>query len=311
MATTSNISTNYVGEHAGKYIAPAILSGATLGNQLVTIKPNIAHSLNVSLVNINDIVKASTCDFDPTSTVTKTDKVLTPKKLQVNLQLCIKDYEDDWEAVKMGVSAWKTMPPDFQTFLNMRLAEKVSAFVETNIWTGIEASANQFGGFLPAFTADGDVIDVTGATAITKANVFAEIEKGYNAIPQALFTGGDELTLYVSRNVYAAYQLALSGFGTSGLGAAGVDDKGYTAMKAENFLSLKMELAPGLPNDTYVIARKENLWFGTGLMQDHNQVQIIDMRDIDGSQNFRYVMRFSAGVQYAYGNEIVFYDGRS
>ena len=54
-------------------------------------------------------------------------------------------------------------------------------------------------------------------------------------------------------------------------------------------------------------AQKSNLFFGTGLLSDHNEVKLIDMADIDGSQNVRVVMRFTAGVQYGVGSEIVLY----
>jgi hypothetical protein len=56
-----------------------------------------------------------------------------------------------------------------------------------------------------------------------------------------------------------------------------------------------------------VAAEKSNLFFGTGLLSDQNEVKVIDMADIDGSQNVRVVMRFTAGVQYGIGSEIVLY----
>jgi len=54
-------------------------------------------------------------------------------------------------------------------------------------------------------------------------------------------------------------------------------------------------------------AQKSNLYFGTGLLSDHNEVKVIDMADIDGSQNVRIVMRYTAGVQYGISEEIVYY----
>jgi hypothetical protein len=56
-----------------------------------------------------------------------------------------------------------------------------------------------------------------------------------------------------------------------------------------------------------VAAQKSNLFFGTGLLADHNEVKLIDMADLDGSQNVRVVMRFTAGVQYGIGADIVLY----
>ena len=37
------------------------------------------------------------------------------------------------------------------------------------------------------------------------------------------------------------------------------------------------------------------------------KVKLLDMADLDGSQNVRVVMRFTAGVQYGIGSDIVLY----
>jgi len=62
-----------------------------------------------------------------------------------------------------------------------------------------------------------------------------------------------------------------------------------------------------MTNDYAIAAQKSNLYFGTGLLSDQNEVQVIDLADIDGSQNVRVVMRFTAAVQYGVGAEIVLY----
>ena len=54
-----------------------------------------------------------------------------------------------------------------------------------------------------------------------------------------------------------------------------------------------------------VAGEKDNLMFGCGLQNDQNLVKLIDLADIDGSQNVRVVMRYSAAVQYAIGAELV------
>ena len=74
-----------------------------------------------------------------------------------------------------------------------------------------------------------------------------------------------------------------------------------------SFDGIKIAVANGLADNTMVAAEKSNLYFGTGLLADHNEVKVIDMADIDGSQNVRVVMRFTAGVQYGIGSDIVLY----
>jgi hypothetical protein len=42
-------------------------------------------------------------------------------------------------------------------------------------------------------------------------------------------------------------------------------------------------------------------------MSDQSEVRVIDMAETDGSDNVRVVMRFTAGVQYGIGSDIVLY----
>ncbi len=60
-----------------------------------------------------------------------------------------------------------------------------------------------------------------------------------------------------------------------------------------------------MPANHIVAGEASNLYFGTGLLADHNEVKVIDMADLDGSQNVRVVMRFTSGVQYGIGSDLV------
>ena len=307
MATTTSITTTYAGEFAGKYVAAALLSAPTLDKGLIEIMPNVYYKSVIQKVNTDDILKDATCDFDPTSTVTLTERVLTLEEFQVNLQMCKKDFEQTWQAVEMGYSSFKNVPASFTDFIVAYAAEKVAARIEQNIWAGVNASAGQFAGFQTLFAADSDVIDVTGTT-VTASNVIAELGKVVDAIPSALY-GKQDLTLFVPQNVAKAYVRALGGFGASGLGANGVDNKGTMWYGSQDlyFDGIKVALAEGLSSNKMVAAQKSNLFFGCGLLSDKNECRIIDMSDIDGSQNFRLIMRMAAGIQYGIGSDIVYY----
>ena len=156
-------------------------------------------------------------------------------------------------------------------------------------------------------TADADVTDVAGTT-VTAANVIAEMGKLVDAIPSALY-GKEDLNLYVSQNVARAYVRALGGFAAAGLGANGTNAQGtqWYNNGSLSFDGVKIFVANGLSDNYMVAAEKSNLYFGTGLLSDHNEVKVIDMADIDGSQNVRVVMRLTAGVQYGIGSDIVLY----
>ena len=305
MATTTSITTTYAGEFAGKYISAALLSGKTLAEGNITVVPNVKYKQVMKKVATDDIVKDATCDFDDTSTLTLTERILTPEEFQVNLELCKKDFRSDWEAAQMGYSAFDNLPSSFSDFLIAHVADKVAQRIETNIWTGTNATAGQFDGFITTLGADGDVNDVTG-TASTAGNIITELGKIADAIPSAVY-GSEDMTIYLPSNMYRNYIRALGGFGASGLGAAGTDNKGtqwYNGGAGLQFDGIQIALATGLSDNDAVAAQKSNLFFGTGLMSDQNEVKVIDMADLDGSQNVRVVMRFTAGIQHGIGGDI-------
>ena len=66
-------------------------------------------------------------------------------------------------------------------------------------------------------------------------------------------------------------------------------------------------MVSGLASNKMVAAQSSNLYFGCGLMNDSQEVKLLDMSDLDGSQNVRVIMRYTAGVQYGIGSDIVLY----
>ena len=102
---------------------------------------------------------------------------------------------------------------------------------------------------------------------------------------------------------------ALGGFGSSGLGAAGTNSMGtqWWNNGSLTFDGVKIFVAQGLADNKVISAERSNLYFGTSLLSDLNEIKVIDMADIDGSQNVRVVMRFTAGVQYGVIEDIVTY----
>ena len=306
MATTTSITTTYAGEFAGDYISAALLSGVTIDNGGITVKPNVKFKEVIKKVATDGIVKDGTCDFADTSTITLTERIIEPKTFQVNLELCKADFRSDWDAIQMGYSAFDNLPASFADFLISHAQEKVAQKIEQNIWGGADGNEGEFDGLVALATADATVVDVVG-TAITAANVIDELGKVVDAIPAALY-GAEDLNLYVAQNVYRAYVRALGGFAAAGVGANGVGGQGTNqALGNVMFDGVNVFVANGLANNYIVAAEKSNLFFGTGLLNDTNEVKVLDMADLDGSQNVRVILRFSATVQYGIGSDIVLY----
>lgn len=309
MATTTSITTTYAGEFAGKYIAAALLSAPTLDKGGITIMPNVKYKQVIKRVATDGIIKNATCDFDPTSTITLTEKILQPESFQVNLQLCKSDFRSDWDAIQMGYSAFDVLPKSFADFLIAHAAEKVAAGMETSIWQGVNATAGEFAGIMTQLTTDAALpaAQEVAGTTVTAANVITELGKIVDACPSALY-GKEDLTLYVSNNIYRAYVRALGGFGASGVGANGYDNKGTNQVLGDVYFDgVRVFMANGLAANTALLAQKSNLYFATGLLNDMNEVKVLDMGDLDGSQNVRVIMRFTADAKYGFASDVVTY----
>tara|TARA_R100000734_G_C3306617_1_gene97119 strand:+ start:315 stop:1241 length:927 start_codon:yes stop_codon:yes gene_type:complete len=307
MATTTSVTTTYAGEFAGKYISAALLSADTLEGGGITIKPNVKFKEVLKTINLDAITKDATCDFSDTSTLTLAESILAVKELQVNLELCKKDFSDDWHAIEMGFSAHDNLPASFSDYLIGYVAAKVAAKNETNIWQGADSNEGEFDGFTTLAAANSDVVDVTGTT-ITASNVIDELGKVVDAIPSTLY-GKEDLFVYVSSHIARSYVRALGGFGANGLGANGVNNAGTTWYNGGDlaFDGVKLFVASGLPTNDMIAAQKSNLFFGTSLLADWQEVKLLDMADLDGSKNVRVIMRMAAGCQIGIGADVVYY----
>jgi hypothetical protein len=304
-----SLTTTYSGEFSGKYIAAALLSADTLDKGLITVMPNVKFKSVIQKAATDDIVKDASCDFQTDQgTLTLTEAILQPEEFQVNLDICKKDLHDSFEAEQMGFSAFDNLAPSFADFVIGHVASKVADRTEKNIWSGSTATSGQFDGFATLLDADTNLPagqDLTGA-AITSANVLDELAAVTDAIPTAVY-GSDDLYIYAASDVVRAYTRALGGFQSGGQGANGYENKGNNQSLGSLFFDgIPVVAIRGAAAGTIVAAEKSNLFFGTGLLNDLNEVRVIDMAENDGSQNVRIVMRFTAGVQYAQVTDIVY-----
>ena len=296
------ITTSYAGESAKKYIAAALLEGTTLANGGMTIMPNVKHKSVIQKVDVSGLIANATCDFSDAGTVAISERVITLEEFQVNVKFCTKQFVDSWESAELGASTFKNMPSSFGDFIIGNFADQISASVENAIWQGANATAGQIDGFETLWAADADVVDVT-ATTVTSSNVIAQLGAILDAAPNTIY-GKEDLTLYVSRNIMKAYVRALA---AQGGGYENRVNMWYDMNTPLTFDGIPLFLANGLSDDTAALAQKSNLYFGTNLVSDMNEVRVIDTSETLGDQNARFVSRFAYGIQYGYGAEIVFY----
>jgi hypothetical protein len=301
-----SVTSTYSGEFAGKYIASALLSARTLDNGYITIMPNVKYKSVIQRIAVDSIVNDASCDFATSGTVALTERILEPKELQVNLELCKQEFLDSWEALQLGFSAFDSVPANFSDFLVSYVGGKVAEATEESIWRGNPSVNGQFQGIYTELSssvvAGGVNAPVTSSVSgsITSANVGTALAALIDAVPQTVY-GKEDLMIYVPTNVVKAYQQFLAG---GAQGANGFNNQLNVGEKPLNFNGIEMAYCPGLAASAMVVAQKSNLFFGTGLTSDFNTVKLLDMEDLDGSQNFRVIMRYTCDTVYGIGNDI-------
>ena len=304
-----SITSTYAGEFAGKYISAALLSGNTIANGLIEVKPNVKFKEVLKRVSLSGAIANASCDFTDAGAVVLTERIIEPKELQINLELCKTPFQSDWDAIEMGYSAHDNMPKTFADYFIGLMAAEISAQTEQDIWSGT-AGAGTFDGFATLLTAatlptGQDIAKVAGG--VTAANVIAELGKVADAVPSSLY-GNEDLYIYVSQNIFRAYKRALGGFSANGVGANGVNNLGNNQdIDIQYFDGIKIVAANGLADNNMVSTLKSNLYFGTGLLNDQNEIKVLDMADLDGSKNVRFIARYTAAVQVAILEDVVFY----
>ena len=299
LATTSN----YAGKAAGFYISAALRQANSI--EFLTTIENIKYKSNIQKMAGATLVKDASCNFSEAGTLTLTEAVLTPKNLQINTDLCKSTLLDSWEALQMRAGAGAPPPASFDDYVISYLGEIIADATEASIWTGNDATAGEFTGFVGGgvghLVLDATVVDVANAggagTAFDAANIIANLQACTAAIPTAVYTKED-LHIYMSPKSYRLYISAISTLGYVNAYSMNGD---YDAV----FEGIKIAVCNGMKNDVLVAAERSNLFFGTDLLSDATRIQLMDMANLDGSDNMRVVARYSGGTQVGIGADVV------
>ena len=301
-------TSNFAGKAAGFYISAALKEATSL--DYLTMIENIKYKSNIQRMAGSSVVVDATCDFTDAGTLALTEKVLEPKNLQINLDLCKSTLLDSWEALQMRAGAGAPPPASFDDYVISYMGEIIANGVEASVWSGTGATAGEFEGFLTAttgaFAVDGTVNSSTASGAYTAANIIANLQTltADMATDISAVLRKEDLHIYMSPKTYALYISAVSTLGY-------VNAYNMNGDYEPVFEGYKIAVCPSLPDNQMVAATKSNLYWGTDLLSDFGttgtgaRIALMDMSQLDGSDNIRVVCRFSGGVQTGVGADIV------
>ena len=301
-ANVTVLPSTYVGQLATPFVAPAILSADSIANGYLSVLENVRHEANLKKFS-GGAIQARSCEFQSTDSPNQmvlTDVVLTTAQLQVNEQICNKDLAQDWAAAQMqGADA--SAPNAYAGFISQYVARITSADVEKNIWHGkydhtdgaAGTGADQsFAGILNKYVASAGTYENTNVGAWTgdsavATGILTNLAALVALAPDAI-AGDPDANIYMSRksaNLYyqalaATYQLP---FLNDGLVA--------------RYAGYNIITPAGFPDDTAVLSKKDNLYFGTNVLTDMIEARILDLTAVTGDAVTRVAMLFDAGCQ--------------
>ena len=134
---------------------------------------------------------------------------------------------------------------------------------------------------------------------VNQSNVVEVLTAVYNQVPESIKHAAD-FKLLIPHHIADAYRLKQASV-ANGAGTW------FTGEKVLNFLGISLEEMPCFNANTVVAARSSNLFFGTDLLADFNQIMVVDMRNTTADQKVRFRAQFASDVNYGFAAEILLY----
>jgi hypothetical protein len=296
MATTTSLTTTYAGELAGEICRKALLSNVS--TQYVTMKPNVPYKSVARKINDDVTFAAGTCDFTPTGTITLTERILTLEEFQVQRQICKKDFFTDWSTADVMSGRVNTQ---IQDAIIERMVSGIGAKNEVVMWSGVNATVGEYDGFETLIKAVGSGAVSAGSGALNSGNIIANIWDVINTAPTAVKGAAEKPILYLGQAAWEAYMQAQIADGNGWYLTGGPE-------VVKRFVGMyEIAVCPGMSANTIIFAQKSNLMLGTWVENQMNEVFILDMQNLDGSQNVRYGARFYLGAQICVAEDITYW----
>jgi len=291
-------STVFTGKDLAGFYSNALLTGAATSS--FRLLPDVKSSAKVARWNLGAIIQDDDCVFQATGEGTLNQKTVNANDIKVNLQYCQKTWEQNYLSQVMRPSSSELMPASVEEFLIDAVAKKISNDLEIIAFQGsgatVSANFTSEIGLEAKLLADASVIDVASVT-LTSANIIAQLNRLFDAIP-ATIKNSPELVIYMNTRDSGFYKQALAAAYTGF----------YTESQKLTFLGIPIIETGGLTAGKMIAAEKSNLVLITDILSDFEDLLILPMRSVTGAPVVNMVLSAKWGVDFVYGNEIVYYN---
>ena len=252
--------------------------------------PGVKNSIKLNQWDLDSsIIQDADCAFSNLGEGTLSEKTFSVADKKVNLQYCIKTFEQNYLHSLIANGSNNTEVPTVNQFLISSSAMKVA---DGMVKYAFAATAD---GLIGKFLADGDVVDIT-INALDATNALDEIAKLYLAIPAEIIAKED---LFIGIDEASSRYFKLAAFDTT------VPELTINEGLQLRYLGIPLVVCDGMAANTLFAARKSNLLYLTDLESDSADLQVINMYETTGEPNVRFVTGFKMSFDFMIPEEIV------
>ena len=291
----------YVDESNESLIAKTVLGGQSVS--LFGLQTGVKGDTAINLLDTDvELQSALDCGFTPKGSNKISRRILKPVYLKVNMQWCDKNFLDTYAQHMVKIAAgMKTLP--YAEEFTTGIVARVNEALETMLYQGVaDVGKTEFDGLITLLGKESTAIKVGTNTG----TAYEKLLKVYNAVPEVAHK--DDLVILVAPSLYREFVQELVNANMYHYDAN--DGNAQTYLPGTSVPVIPVEgLIPTTANASkeFILAlRKSNVIFGTDMTNDQEKFDFWYSKD---KQTFKLAIEFTAGVQVAYPEEIVWADG--
>ncbi|RYD57014.1 MAG: hypothetical protein EOP56_09410 [Sphingobacteriales bacterium] len=300
--------TTYAGEAASRFIVKAITGNETVQGGHVYIKDGIKKKYTIPRFDANyeDFIQDRAAVPTSKGSFTVDGKMLDPQDYMIYTEFNPRDYEDHWFATQLQATiANRPLPGSVESVVIEEVLKRHDKYMNKALWNNSTANAapsiyRYYDGFIKKSVDDADCIDVSSPVTLTATNIQAELQRGYDLIPDAL-KYDTNMKIFMNYKHYDQYMQSQIAQIYKG------DD--ITQRGRDTFRGLRIVKIADLPDNFYFIAKgmatpESNLWIGLNSVDDAK----LELKQLQANAELWFIkMNMKVDVQIGWGSETIMY----
>jgi hypothetical protein len=293
----------YVDALNSDIISEAVLTPVTM--EYVNVIPGIKGTQNVNLLNETLAVQTgTTCGWSNEGAVTFTVAALSVAALKVNQSLCLQQLNTLWLGQFLNAGSYNENAPFEQAIVDLQ-TKQIKRYNEDLIWNASSASTS-FSGFKQLLANTGDVVKLTGQTALCsvtgsnateKANaVLSQIDNLINGMDRNIYDR-DDIIIFMSQSQFKCYLTAIRNVNNFYIDSS-ENKLGSVYSVYHPQTNYKVVGVPGLNGSNLIVAAPQQYFLvGVDLVSDEDSFRAWWSQDF---QEVRIMASWKLGTQIAF-----------